>query len=121
LLEETFQKKAVEFKDILICGRTHMQDAVPLTLGQQFGAYADALTDAREKVEAAAENLHYLGLGASALGTGLNTHKEYRPRVIQYLAQYTGFPLKQAKNYFQLTSSFGHFSDYSAEIGRAHV
>lgn len=116
LLEDSFRKKSVEFKDILICGRTHMQDAVPLTLGQQFGAYADALTDAREKVEATAENLYYLGLGASALGTGLNTHKEYRPRVIQYLAEYTGFPLKQAKNYFQLTSSFGHFSDYSAAM-----
>jgi aspartate ammonia-lyase len=116
LLEETFQKKALEFKDVLICGRTHMQDAVPLTLGQQFGAYANALSDARLKVEAAAENLHYLGLGASALGTGLNTHKEYRPRVVKYLAEYTGMPVKQAKDYFQLTSSFGHFSDYSAAM-----
>ena len=116
LLEETFQKKAIEFKDVLICGRTHMQDAVPLTLGQQFGAYANALSDARLKVEAAAENLHYLGLGASALGTGLNTHKEYRPRVVKYLAEYTGMPVKQAKDYFQLTSSFGHFSDYSAAM-----
>jgi aspartate ammonia-lyase len=93
-----------------------MQDAVPLTLGQQFGAYANALSDARQKVQAAAENLHYLGLGASALGTGLNTHKEYRPRVVKYLAEYTGMPVKQAKDYFQLTSSFGHFSDYSAAM-----
>ena len=116
LLEQTFQQKAIEFKDVLICGRTHMQDAVPLTLGQQFGAYANALSDARLKVEAAAENLHYLGLGASALGTGLNTHKEYRPRVVKYLAEYTGMPVKQAKDYFQLTSSFGHFSDYSAAM-----
>jgi aspartate ammonia-lyase len=116
LLEETFRAKSLEFKDVLICGRTHMQDAVPLTLGQQFGAYANALADARQKVEVAAENLHYLGLGASALGTGLNTHKAYRPLVVQYLSDYTGMPLKPAKDYFQVTSSFGHFSDYSAAM-----
>ncbi|MFM7390614.1 MAG: aspartate ammonia-lyase [Vampirovibrionales bacterium] len=115
-LEATFRAKADEFKNVLICGRTHMQDAVPLTLGQQMGAYANALADACDKVEAAAQNLHYLGLGASALGTGINTHKQYRPLVIQYLAEYTGMPVKQAKDYFQLTSSFGHFSDYSAAL-----
>jgi aspartate ammonia-lyase len=115
-LEETFRTKAKQCQDVLICGRTHMQDAVPLTLGQQFNAYANALRDAREKVDGASQNLYYLGLGASALGTGLNTHKEYRPRVIQYLSEYTGMPLKQARDYFQLTSSFGHFSDYSAAL-----
>jgi aspartate ammonia-lyase len=115
-LEAAFRAKAVEFKDVLICGRTHMQDAVPLTLGQQMGAYANALADAAEKLEQASVNLHYLGLGASALGTGLNTHKEYRSRVIETLSQYTGFALKPAKDYFQLTSSFGHFSDYSSAM-----
>jgi len=116
LLENTFRDKETEFKDVLICGRTHMQDAVPMTLGQQMGAYAQALADAREKLEVASENLHYIGLGASALGTGINTHKEYRPRVVKYLSEYTGMALKQAKDYFQLTSSFGHFSDYSAAM-----
>jgi aspartate ammonia-lyase len=116
LLIATFEQKAVAFKDILICGRTHMQDAVPLTLGQQMGAYASALSDAKEKVVQAAGNLHYMGLGASALGTGLNTHKQYRQMVVEELSQLTGLPLKQAKDYFQLTSSFGHFSDYSSAL-----
>jgi aspartate ammonia-lyase len=116
LLEQTFRQKAEEFKDILICGRTHMQDAVPLTLGQQMGAYANALADAAEKIEQAAVKLHFIGLGASALGTGINTHKLYRPKVVEALSQITGFPLQQAKDYFQATSSFGLFSDYSAAL-----
>lgn len=116
LLERTFRAKADQFKDVLICGRTHMQDAVPLTLGQQMGAYANAIGDAADNVEAASNKLKFVGLGASALGTGLNTHKEYRPRVAEYLAEYTGFDIKPAKDYFQATSSFGLFSDYSAAM-----
>lgn len=116
LLEKTFRQKAETFKDVLICGRTHMQDAVPLTLGQQMGAYASAIEEAADNVEAASHRLTYIGLGASALGTGLNTHKEYRPRVAAALAELTGFPIKPAKDYFQATSSFGLFSDYSAAL-----
>lgn len=114
--EEALRKKAVEFKDVLIPGRTHMQDAVPLTLGQQFGAYANAIQDASENVEFASKRLLNIGLGASALGTGLNTHPKYREVVTKALADVSGFPLKQAKDYFQATSSFGLFSDYSASL-----
>lgn len=114
--EDALRRKAEEFKTVLIPGRTHMQDAVPLTLGQQFGAYANAVADARENVEHASQRLHNIGLGASALGTGLNTHPKYRETVTRYLAEYSGFPLKQAKDYFQATSSFGLFGDYSAAL-----
>jgi aspartate ammonia-lyase len=93
-----------------------MQDAVPMTLGQQMGAYANALADAAENLERTREKLTFIGLGASALGTGLNTHKHYRPMVVEALSELTGFPLKQAKDYFQATSSFGLFSDYSAAL-----
>ncbi|MFN8614735.1 MAG: aspartate ammonia-lyase [Vampirovibrionales bacterium] len=108
--------KSVEFKDVLIAGRTHMQDAVPLTMGQQFGAYAHAMQDAIDNVEHAAKRLYQIGLGASALGTGLNTHPQYRPVVTEKLAAISGLPLVMHPDYFQATSSFGHFADYSAAL-----
>lgn len=114
--EASLRKKAEEFKDVLIPGRTHMQDAVPLTMGQQFGAYANAIADAAENIEHASKRLHSIGLGASALGTGLNTHSQYRDVVTRNLAAISGFDLKQAKDYFQATSSFGLFGDYSAAV-----
>lgn len=114
--EQSLRRKAEEFKSVLIPGRTHMQDAVPLTLGQQFGAYANAMADTIDNVEHASKRLHNVGLGASALGTGLNTHPKYRETVTKYLAEYTGFPIQQAKDYFQATSSFGLFGDYSSAL-----
>lgn len=116
IFEQSLRNKSEEFKHVLIPGRTHMQDAVPLTLGQQFGAYANAIADAAENVEFASQRLHAIGLGASALGTGLNTHPEYRAVVTKNLADISGFPLRQAKDYFQATSSFGLFGDYSASL-----
>ncbi len=121
IFENALRQKSVEFKDRLIPGRTHMQDAVPLTLGQQFGAYADAVQDSKDNIEHASKRLNNIGLGASALGTGLNTHAKYRDLVTQYLAEYSGFPLKKHNNYFQATSSFGHFSDYSAALRSAGI
>ncbi|MDX2084508.1 MAG: aspartate ammonia-lyase [Candidatus Melainabacteria bacterium] len=115
-LEASFRRKADAFQTVLIAGRTHMQDAVPLTMGQQFAAYANALEDARAHLEFTVQKLYRLGLGASALGTGLNTHPEYRRKVTGYLAEYTGFPLEMARDYFQATSSFGLFSDYSSAL-----
>jgi aspartate ammonia-lyase len=114
--EASLRRKSEEFKNVLIPGRTHMQDAVPLTLGQQFGAYANAIADAASNVEFASQKLLFIGLGASALGTGLNTHAQYRERVTKHLSEISGFPLKMAKDYFQATSSFGLFGDYSAAL-----
>ena len=111
-----FQRKTDAFKDIVIPGRTHMQDAVPITMGQVFSAYVSALTDAKTNVEYASQKLHEIGLGASAVGTGLNTHPKYRKRVIENLAEITGFPLVQAPNYFQATSSFGSVAAYSSSL-----
>lgn len=116
LFERSLRNKSNEFKDVLIPGRTHMQDAVPLTLGQQFGAYANAVGEACDNIEHHVNRLHYIGLGASALGTGLNTHGKYREVVTKNLAEISGFPMKQAKDYFQATSSFGLFGDYSSAI-----
>jgi aspartate ammonia-lyase len=114
--QTSLENKAKEFENILVSGRTHMQDAVPMTFGQQFGAYAQAISDAADNVEYASQRLHMVSLGASALGTGINTHADYREKVTKYLADYSGLPVRQHQNYFQGTSSFGHFSDYSAAM-----
>ncbi|MGE0201619.1 MAG: aspartate ammonia-lyase [Candidatus Melainabacteria bacterium] len=114
--ENALRKKSDEFANVLIPGRTHMQDAVPLTMGQQFGAYANAFADTIDNLEFASKKLLNIGLGASALGTGLNTHGKYRETVTKHLASISGFELKMAKDYFQATSSFGLFGDYSAAV-----
>ncbi len=113
---QSLWNKSKQWENTLVSGRTHMQDAVPITFGQQFSAYAQAMEDAMDNVAHAAQRLHMVSLGASALGTGINTHEDYRKTVTKYLAEYSGLPVKMHQNYFQGTSSFGHFSDYSAAL-----
>jgi aspartate ammonia-lyase len=83
-------KKGKEFHDILKSGRTHMQDAVPMRLGQEFAAYAGAISRAKDSIHSAAELLRELGLGGSAVGTGINTHPDYREKAIHNLARISG-------------------------------
>jgi len=83
-------KKGKEFHDILKSGRTHMQDAVPMRLGQEFAAYAGAIARAAEAIRSSANLLRELGLGGSAVGTGINTHPDYREKAIQNLARISG-------------------------------
>lgn len=91
-----FAAKADEFKDVLKAGRTHMQDAVPITLGQEFAAYATALRESIASIRRGAIPLHSLGLGGSAVGTGLNTHPEYRQKAVARLARISGLELHPA-------------------------
>lgn len=90
----TLRSKATEFDSMLKSGRTHLQDAVPVRLGQEFAAYAAAVERSNRWLGYAAEELEVLGIGGSATGTGLNTHPEYRFRVVQLLGEYTGLPFK---------------------------
>ena len=83
----TLEKKADEFQEIVKSGRTHLQDAVPVRLGESFRAWAQILTDHTVRIEKASEDLCVLGLGGSAAGTGLNTHPQYRHRVAEILSQ----------------------------------
>ncbi|WP_419806543.1 lyase family protein [Terriglobus sp.] len=94
--EEGLQQKAHEFDGILKSGRTHLQDATPIRLGQEFAAYAEAIRAAAAAIASAARPLHDLGLGGSAVGTGINTHPEYRVLAIANLARVTGLPLTPA-------------------------
>jgi aspartate ammonia-lyase len=95
-LVTALEKKGKEFHAILKSGRTHMQDAVPMRLGQEFTAYAGAISRAEDAIRGSAELLRELGLGGSAVGTGINTHPDYREMAIRNLARISGQKLKPA-------------------------
>lgn len=95
-LASALEAKAVEFDGILKSGRTHLQDAVPIRLGQEFAAYAASIRKSRRWLEYAAFELEELGIGGSAAGTGLNTHPDYRFRVVELLNEYTGLTFRNA-------------------------
>ncbi len=93
-LAAALEKKGKEFHDVLKSGRTHMQDAVPMRLGQEFTAYAGAIRRASAAIRQSSELLRELGLGGSAVGTGINTHPDYREKAIAALARISGQKLK---------------------------
>lgn len=95
-LTDAFAQKGKEFDHVLKSGRTHLQDAVPIRLGQEFAAYAATLRKCRRVLEFAAEAVEELGIGGSAVGTGLNTHPKYRFRVVELLREWTGLPFRPA-------------------------
>lgn len=95
-MEGAFGEKAVQFDGILKSGRTHLQDAVPVRLGQEFAAYREALRQARSQIRSSAESLRPLGLGGSAAGTGLNVHPRFAPLVVRRLRQLTRLKLSTA-------------------------
>jgi fumarate hydratase class II len=99
-LHEELLRKAVAFKDLAKVGRTHLQDATPLTLGQEFGGYAAQLALCRSSIAQALGPVASLALGGTAVGTGLNTHPEFGARVAALLAEHLGLPLRQADNLF---------------------
>jgi aspartate ammonia-lyase len=109
-------KKAVEFHSIVKSGRTHMQDAVPVRLGDSFGAFAQILRDHQVRIGTAAHDLTKLGLGGSATGTGLNTHPEYRSTVAQILGELIGQPLSVAPNLLAAMQSMAPFVNVSGSL-----
>lgn len=100
LLRDGLAKKQQEFKDIIKIGRTHLQDAVPLTLGQEFSGYVAQLDFAMTQIENSLTGLYELALGGTAVGTGLNTHPEFANRVAKHIADLTKTPFISAKNKF---------------------
>ncbi|PWT83631.1 MAG: aspartate ammonia-lyase, partial [Blastocatellia bacterium] len=120
-LVESFARKSDEFADILKTGRTHLQDAVPMTLGQEFGGYAECVRRGADDVAEASEQLHELNIGATAVGTGLNAGEDYRWRVVDNLARYTGLRLTPALNLFRVTQSMGDVLAYSGALRRLAV
>jgi fumarate hydratase class II len=100
-LKETLAAKAREFSSIVKIGRTHLQDATPLTLGQEFSGYVSQLDHGLEHLDAALPHVCELALGGTAVGTGLNSHPEFGARVAQELSRATGLPLVSAANKFE--------------------
>jgi fumarate hydratase class II len=100
ILRDALQKKSKAFNKIVKIGRTHLQDAVPLTLGQEFSGYVSQLDDDIKRIEATLPGLYELALGGTAVGTGLNSHPQFAEKVAKHIAKLTGLPFVTAPNKF---------------------
>jgi len=120
-LEETFRKKEEEFEDVIKIGRTHLQDAVPMTLGQEFSAFATQIKHSITRIKNTFYHLEELALGGTAVGTGLNTHKEFAPRVISKISKRTGIPFREAENKFEALATKDAVVEYMGALNTLAV
>src|SRR5512138_1640759 len=121
VLRRAFEAKADEFRDVLKMGRTQLQDAVPMTLGQEFSTYAVMLGEDEERLKEAAMLIREINLGATAIGTGINAHPEYASLVCRRLSEITGIPLITAPNLIEATQDCGAFVQLSGVLKRVAV
>ena len=121
VLRRAFEAKADEFRDVLKMGRTQLQDAVPMTLGQEFSTYAVMLGEDEERLKEAAMLIREINLGATAIGTGINAHPEYAGLVCRRLSEITGIPLITAPNLIEATQDCGAFVQLSGVLKRVAV
>ena len=117
-LADGLAARSREFRGILKTGRTHLQDAVPITLEQEFGGYAANVAHAAAEVERTAQQLLELNLGATAVGTGLNAGDDYTVKAVDLLASFTGVAVRPASNRFRVTQSMGDVLGYSGALRR---
>ncbi len=115
-LVDALNAKAKEFDPVVKSGRTHLQDAVPVRLGQEFGGYSKAVTRNIEKIEAAAVGMKRLGIGGTATGTGLNAHPEYHKRMVVELGGYLKMQLFESDNLFESMNSMQDAAFFSGAI-----
>lgn len=108
-LRDTLKKKSEEFKNVVKIGRTHLMDATPLTLGQEFSGYVSQLDHGLKALNNTLEHLSELALGGTAVGTGLNTPEGYDKLVAEYIARFTGLPFKTAENKFEALAAHDAF------------
>jgi len=120
-LIESFYNKAKEFAHIIKMGRTQLQDAVPMTLGQSFEAYAVTLEEEIERLQQNANLFLEVNMGATAIGTGINSEPEYADKVIKHLQKITKLPVVNAKNLVEATQDTGAFVMYSSALKRLSV
>ncbi|NWH04550.1 aspartate ammonia-lyase [Desulfobacter latus] len=120
-LRNALERKAEEFKSVLKMGRTENQDAVPMTLGQEFSAYAVMIDSAINSIDQAAEAFRDVNMGATAIGTGINSPPGYATLVVEKLTQVSGFRLRRAKNLVEATQNAGIFVHMSANLKLAAV
>jgi fumarate hydratase class II len=115
-LREALQKKSDEFKDIIKIGRTHLMDATPLTLGQEFSGYVQQLTNGLERIQGALPRLCELALGGTAVGTGLNTHPDFAVAAAKEIANLTGKPFVSARNKFEALAGHDALVEFSGVL-----
>jgi fumarate hydratase class II len=115
-LKNVLDEKSREFDDVLKSGRTHLQDAVPIRLGQEFGAYARAIERDAERIQRAAEGLRRLGIGGTAVGTGLNAHPKYHALMVREISKLTGLQLFESDNLIESTQSMADATDFSSSL-----
>jgi aspartate ammonia-lyase len=120
-LEEAFAEKATEFRTVVKMGRTQLQDAVPMTLGQEFGTYAVTIGEDRERLREASRLVHEINLGATAIGTGLNAPAGYAEAACRHLGEATGLPLVTAVDLIEATQDMGAFVHLSGVLKRVAV
>lgn len=116
LLRDALQRKSKEFKDIIKIGRTHLMDATPLTLGQEFSGYVAQLNGGLERIEGALPRLYELALGGTAVGTGLNTHPDFAVKSAGRIAQLTGQPFISALNKFEALAAHDALVEFSGVL-----
>ncbi|HBT78614.1 MAG TPA: aspartate ammonia-lyase, partial [Selenomonas sp.] len=115
-LATELEKKAVEYKDVLKMGRTHLQDAVPITLGQEMGSYASAVRRGIKRIQQAQEGIHLINMGGTAVGTGLNAEPAYIRKVAETLSEVTGEHYETAANMIDTTNNTDGFADISSSM-----
>jgi len=117
-LRDALARKADEFADVIKMGRTQLQDAVPMTLGQEFGAWAIMVTEDIQRVKEAQSLIREVNMGATAIGTGLNAHPDYTPQVIERLRTLTGIPIVGSENLVEATQDAGAYVQLSGVLKR---
>jgi aspartate ammonia-lyase len=115
-MESHFEAKAKEFDFIIKSGRTHLQDAVPIRLGQEFGAYAVCIRKHYQAIQQACDSNRELGIGGTATGTGLNAHPQYRSMMVKELSLEMGEEFRMADNYFEAMQSLRPFAELSSAL-----
>ena len=115
-MEKELSKKAKEFKNVVKVGRTHLQDATPLTLGQEFSGYQSQLKKCIERIENALKEVYFLAQGGTAVGTGLNTRKNFDKKIIKEISKITKLPFKPAINKFAALAAHDEIVNFSGNV-----
>ena len=121
LLEKELKKKVAQFKKIVKLGRTHLQDATPLTLGQEFSGYHSQLKKCIERIEKALNEIYFLAQGGTAVGTGLNTKKNFDKKIVKEIKKITKIPFKPAKNKFAALAAHDAIVNFSGTMNTTAV
>ena len=121
ILEKELKRKSVEFKNIVKIGRTHLQDATPLSLGQEFSGYQTQIEKSIERIEYALKEILYLAQGGTAVGTGINSKKNFDKKIVKEIAKFTKIPFKPSKNKFAELAAHDSIVNFSGTLNTCAV